>query len=146
MVYVDTSVLVAYYCPEPLSVAVQQFLIEQPKPAISSLTEVELFSAVARKVRMNELDQIDGNRILSRFLSHLDADYFTLIAVESRHWRLARSYIGLFNTSLRTLDALHLAIASLEEFELVTSDQQLVQAAAVLGVRTRTGELLRDGG
>lgn len=53
MVYVDTSVLVAYYCPEPLSVAVQQFLIEQPKPAISSLTEVELFSALARKVRMN---------------------------------------------------------------------------------------------
>ena len=44
----------------------------------------------------------------------------------------------LFNTPLRTLDALHLAIASLEEFELVTSDQQLVQAATVLGVKIRT--------
>ena len=138
MVYVDTSVLVAYYCPEALSVSVQKFLIEQPKPAISSLTEVELFSAVARKVRMNELEQLDGNRIISIFLSHLDADLFTLISVDNRHWRLARSYIGLFNTPLRTLDALHLAIASLEEFELVTSDQQLVQAAAVLGVKTRT--------
>jgi predicted nucleic acid-binding protein len=32
MVYVDTSVLVAYYFPEASSVSVQQFLIEQPKP------------------------------------------------------------------------------------------------------------------
>jgi predicted nucleic acid-binding protein len=92
---------------------------------------------------MNELEQLDGNRIISRFLSHLDADFFTLISVDSRHWRLARSYIGLFNTPLRTLDALHLAIASLEEFELFTSDQQLVQAAAVLGVKIRTINLCR---
>lgn len=137
MVYVDTSVLVAYYCPESSSEVVQKFLVEQVKPAISSLTEVELFSAVARKVRMNELDQLDGNRILSKFLSHLDADYFSLIQVDSRHWRLARSYIGLFNAPLRTLDALHLAITSLEELELVTSDQHLIQSAAILGVNTR---------
>lgn len=136
MVYVDTSVLVAYYCPEPSSEVVQLFLVEQVKPAISSLTEVELFSAVARKVRMNELDQLDGNRILAKFSSHLDADYFTFIPIDSRHWRLARSYIGLFNTPLRTLDALHLAVASLEEFELVTSDRHLIQSAAILGVKT----------
>ncbi len=137
MVYVDTSVLVAYYCPEYSSEVVQKFLVEQVKPAISSLTEVELFSAVARKVRMNELEQLDGNRILSKFLSHLDADYFSLIQVDIRHWRLARSYIGLFNAPLRTLDALHLAITSLEELELVTSDQHLIQSAAILGVNTR---------
>lgn len=136
MVYVDTSVLVAYYCPESSSEVVQKFLVEQVKPTISSLTEVELFSAVARKVRMNELDQLDGNRILSKFLSHLDADYFSF-QIDSRHWRLARSYIGLFNAPLRTLDALHLAITSLEELELVTSDQHLMQSAAILGVNTR---------
>lgn len=136
MVYVDTSILAAYYCPEPLSGVVQKFLGEQVFPAISSLTEVELFSSVARKVRMHELDELDGNRIVSQFLSHLDADLFTLLSVEKKHWRLARSFIGLFNTPLRTLDALHLAIASLEEIELVTSDQKLIQAAAVLGVKT----------
>jgi len=27
MVYIDTSVLVAYYCPEPLSEKVERFLI-----------------------------------------------------------------------------------------------------------------------
>ena len=47
MYYIDTSVLVAYYCPEALSEQVQDFLSEQVKPAISTLTEVELFSAIA---------------------------------------------------------------------------------------------------
>ena len=69
MYYIDTSVLVAYYCPEALSEQVQDFLSEQVKPAISTLTEVELFSAIARKVRMGDLGQPDGNRIVSKFLS-----------------------------------------------------------------------------
>lgn len=51
MFYLDTSVLVAYYCPEPLSEQVQNFLSQNIKPAVSFLTQVELFSAVAKKVR-----------------------------------------------------------------------------------------------
>jgi uncharacterized protein len=46
MVYIDTSVLVAYYCPEPLSEKAEKLLIRYLKPAISSLTEVGFFSAV----------------------------------------------------------------------------------------------------
>ena len=134
MYYIDTSVLVAYYCPEAMSEQVQDFLSEQVKPGISFLTEVELFSAIARKVRMGELGQSDGNRILSKFVSHLDAGLFLVIPVEAHHWKLARGWIGLFNTSLRTLDALHLAIASVGDLVLVTSDQQFIQAADILGV------------
>jgi len=134
MYYIDTSVLAAYYCPEAMSEQVQSFLGEQVNPGISFLTEVELFSAIARKVRMGELGQSDGNRILAKFVSHLDADLFLVVPVEVHHWRLAKGWIGLFNTSLRTLDALHLAIASAGDFVLVTSDQQLIQAADILGV------------
>jgi hypothetical protein len=135
MYYIDTSVLVAYYCPETLSGQVQSFLGEQFKPAVSDLTDVELFSAVARKVRMGDLSPSDGNRILSKFLSHLDGGLFTIISLESQHWRIARGWIGLFSTSLRTLDALHLAIASAGDFTLVTSDQHLLQAADTLAVK-----------
>lgn len=135
MYYIDTSVLVAYYCPEALSEPVQDFLSKQVKPAVSALTEVELFSAVSKKVRAGDLGQPDGNRILSKFLSHLDGNFFTIIPVEVHHWRLARGWIGLFNTSIRTLDALHLAIASAGDFVLVTSDQSLIQAADILGVK-----------
>ena len=133
--YLDTSVLVAYYCPESLSERVQDFLRDQVKPAVSYLTEVELFSAISRKVRSGDLSRKDGERILAKFLSHLDSGLFSITPVEPHHWRLARGWIGLFNTPLRTLDALHLAIASAEEFELVTSDLQLIQAADILGVK-----------
>ena len=33
MLYVDTSVLVAYYCPEALSLQAQDLLREQAQPA-----------------------------------------------------------------------------------------------------------------
>jgi predicted nucleic acid-binding protein len=135
MYYIDTSVLVAYYCPETLSEQVQTFLEAQLKPAVSDLTEVELFSAVARKVRMEDLSSADGNRILSKYLSHLGDGLFRIIHLESQHWRIARGWIGLFNTSLRTLDALHLAIASAGDFTLITSDQRLLMAADTLGVK-----------
>jgi uncharacterized protein len=135
MYYIDTSVLVAYYCPELLSGQVQSFLSEQLKPAVSDLTEVELFSATARKVRMGELSPLDGNRILSKFLSHLDGGLFTIVSLETQHWRIARGWIGLFKSSLKTLDALHLAIASAGDFTLVTSDQHLLQAADTFAVK-----------
>lgn len=136
MAYLDTSVLVAYYCPEPLSERVQSFLLEQEKPALSSLTEVEFFSAVARKVRTGETSKVDGNRIIAQFSAHLDTNLYILLPVLNHHWRLARGWIGLFTTPLRTLDALHLAIASAEGLEMVTSDKALHMAAQALGVKS----------
>ncbi|MDQ1336974.1 MAG: uncharacterized protein QG552_3924 [Thermodesulfobacteriota bacterium] len=134
MVYLDTSVIVAYYCPETLSRQVQDLLREQIKPALSLLTEVELASAVAKKVRSNELSRLDGNRILAKFVSHVDAGLFRVIAVENHHWQLARSWISLFSTPLRTLDALHLAIVSDKELQLVTSDISFFQSAGMLDI------------
>ena len=135
MIYIDTSVLAAYYCPEILSDQVQLYLSRQVKPALSFLTEVELYSAVSRKVRSQEMETVDANRIFAKFQSHLDAELFTIIPVQNHHWRLARSWIGLFTTPLRTLDALHLSMASAEEMELVTSDKQLYRSAGILGVK-----------
>lgn len=134
-IYIDTSVLAAYYCPEILSDQVQRYIGRQVKPALSFLTEVELYSAVARKVRSQEMDMADAYRIFAKFQSHLDADLFTIISVQNYHWRLARGWIGLFNTPLRTLDALHLSMASAEDMELVTSDKQLYRSAGILGVK-----------
>ncbi len=136
MAYLDTSVLVAYYCPESLSERVQSFLLEQEKPALSSLTEVEFFSAVARKVRTGEISNVDGNRIIAQFSAHLDTNLYILLPVLNHHWRLARGWIGLFTTPLRTLDGLHLAIASAEGLEMVTSDKALHMAAQALGVKS----------
>ena len=137
MIYLDTSVTVAYYCPEALSLQVQDLLREQAKPALSFLTEVEFTSAVAKKVRLNELGSVDANRILAKFTSHVDAGLFRIIPVENHHYQLARGWIGLLTTPLRTLDALHLAIASSEESQLVTSDKSFFQAARMLDLDAR---------
>lgn len=136
MVYVDTSVLVAYYCPEPLSGKAEAFLTAHMQPAISALTELELFSAISRKVRERAMDHRDAGRVIARFVAHLDNHYFTYLPVEAHHFRLARSWIGMFKVSLRSLDALHLAIASSEGFSIVTIDKSLSQSAKALGLNT----------
>ena len=61
MIYIDTSVLAAYYCPEPLSEQSQRVLAEEGERAISSLVELELVSALARKVRSREMRLADAH-------------------------------------------------------------------------------------
>jgi predicted nucleic acid-binding protein len=132
MVYIDTSVLVAYYCPERLSEKAEEFLMGFVRPAISSLTEVELFSAVSGKVRKKEISLKDAGRVVARFLAHRDTDHYTYIPVEEHHYRLARDWIGMFKMGLRSLDAIHLAAASSEGLTLLTSDQGLFKSARAL--------------
>ena len=55
MIYIDTSILAAYYCPEPLSSQAQRALRESVERAISPLAELELTSAIARKVPTHQM-------------------------------------------------------------------------------------------
>jgi len=129
LIYLDTSVLVAYYCPEPLSDKVEELVTSHAKPGLSHLVEVELFSAVARKVREGQLEKKDAKRILSYFLKHLNEGFYSRHPLNALHYQTARSWIGQLEQPLRTLDALHLALASTEELCLVTADQALARAA-----------------
>ena len=131
--YIDTSVLVSYYCPEPLSEKVENFLTAHLHPSISGLTEVELCSAVSRKVREGGMNRKDAGRIMARFITHVDKNFYDYLIVQQHHYRLARDWIGLFNTELKTLDALHLAIASAEGLSIVTADEGLSKSAKALG-------------
>ena len=133
-VYIDTSVLVAYYCPEPLSEKAEAFLTAHIQPAISALTELELFSAISRKVREKGMDRKDAGRVTARFVAHLDNHYYTYLSVEAHHFRLARDWIGMFKLNLRSLDALHLAVASSEGLTIVTTDQRLSKSAKALAL------------
>jgi len=132
MFYIDTSVLVAYYCPEPMSEKAEGFLIAHLRPAISTLTEVEMFSALSRKVREGGLSRKDAGDIIAKFLSHVSGHFYTYLLVEPHHFRLARDWIGLLNTNLKTLDALHLAVAYVEDLTFVTADQRLAESARSL--------------
>jgi predicted nucleic acid-binding protein len=132
--YIDTSVLVPYYCPEALSQVAERILRGDPHPAVSDLVEVEFFSALARKVRARELLATDARRTGEAFLGHLQAALYTRLPVQRRHYEAARGWLARFTPPLRALDALHLALADAEGLRLATADQNLSRSARNLGV------------
>jgi uncharacterized protein len=135
LIYLDTSAIVPYYVPENLSDLVEQLLQQQgEQPIISQLVEVELFSALSRRVRMGELSQNDARRIGDLFEVHINDGLYRLIVLENQHYCLARNWLARFDLPLRTLDALHLAVSSINNLSLVTADDRLAQSATVLGI------------
>jgi hypothetical protein len=137
MSYIDTSVLVANYCPEPLSDAAQRVIRSARPPAISLLTEVEFCSAVSLKTRSGALEAGSAARMLSLFHSHLDGGHYRVVPIESVEYAQAARWIASFTTSLRTVDALHLAAAFSHGLILVTADRSLARAADHFGVKRR---------
>lgn len=136
MIYLDTSVLIAYYCAEPLSRQAERLVRSAIGPAISNLTEVELVSALARKVQARALRGMDASTIAAEFRGHVDANLYRRIELERPHFQQAVAWLSRFTTPLRTLDALHLAVAASHDFDLATFDRGLARAARILGVRT----------
>lgn len=134
MLYLDTSVIVAYYCPEPLSEKAEAFVRSKESVSVSRLAELEMFSVVSRKIREKNLTKGDGTRIFATFISHLNSSLYTIVSISDDHYRLARDWIGLLNNNLRSLDALHLAVASSEGMIVVTADLRLARSAETLGV------------
>lgn len=134
-VYVDTSVLAAYYCPEPGSYLAEAALLAAGPVALSALTEVELASTVGRKVREGTLPLADGRQVLTLFAQHVRERRYLRVLLADSDYLLARDWLAQLTLSLRTLDALHLAAAVSREAALLTADRQLASCADALGLR-----------
>jgi predicted nucleic acid-binding protein len=135
MVYLDTSVLAAYYCPEAMSAIAEKTILRCERPTISSLVEVEFHSAVARKVREGTLSVADATRIITQLQLHIQSGCYERLLIEETHFVMARDWIGTFLTSLRTLDALHVAVCFVANANLITADANLAKAAHRFGVQ-----------
>lgn len=137
MIYIDTSVLAAYYCPEPLSGPAQKVLQEAVERAISPLVELELTSAIARKVRTRQMRRREAQRVLDLFRSHLEQGVYTRLGVNAAHFAKARDWIATLTISLQSLDALHVAIAEMSGCSVITADTVLANACTRVGVSAR---------
>jgi predicted nucleic acid-binding protein len=137
MAYLDTSVLASYYCPESLSNKVQRALAEVKTPVISSLVELELHSALAMKVRSRAMDRATAGKIAAVFQLHMADRRYRIVPIAVREYTLARSWLSTFNSSLRTLDALHLAAAFANGLTLISADRVLIRCAKEFGVEHR---------
>jgi predicted nucleic acid-binding protein len=104
---------------------------------VSDLVEVEFFSALARRVRMGDLQRRDAQRISALFISHLEDQVYARLSMERDVYLTARALLGTFELPLRTLDALHLAAAANHGVPIATLDRALARAADGLGIRVR---------
>jgi uncharacterized protein len=129
LIYLDTSVLAPFYWPETTSAAVVQLFQRHESLIISELSEIELLSALSRRVRMREIDRTDAIAIAERLQEHLNTTFYTRLTVTSKHYQIAKSWMQQFDTPLRTLDALHLAIAFDLAIPIVTADIGLAKSA-----------------
>jgi len=132
--YIDTSVLGAYYCPEPLSPAAEAALRDVKTPVISNLTLVEFSSLVSRKRQLKELDARKASQVLGAFNDHVAAGFYLRTSIGAEYFIKAQQLVEAA-TSLRTLDALHLATALIQEVPILTADGQLAGAAKKLKAR-----------
>ena len=128
-VYVDTSVLGAYYCPEALSEKAEGALRKIPGPVISSLSDVEFCSLISRKRQLKELNERQANEILDLFDSHVAQGFYRRISLSAGHFIKARQLVSDAGNGLRTLDALHLAAAVTQSLKMLTADRNLAKIA-----------------
>ena len=94
---------------------------------------------------MGEIERDEAQAIADRFQTDLNNGFYIHLALEPAHYETARNWIKRFDTPLRTLDALHLAIAASHNIPLVTADEGLVASADVLGVEVQLLRLMAAG-
>lgn len=131
--YIDTSILTGVYCGEPASNRAQKVLRDY-EPVVSSLTRLEFSSSVSKKLRVGDLAQVEATRIISFFHEHLRERMFALVAIRESHYALANEWLDSLSTPLRTMDALHLAVAAANDLPVVTADSTMAKAGRALGL------------
>jgi predicted nucleic acid-binding protein len=138
--YIDTSALLKWYLPERGSEAFGAWIATQDEARISVLTRVEVRATLARKQRNREISSADARRAADAFLADLDDGLFVVHTLDEPHWSEAEALLqAVEDVALRTLDALHLACARIEQARIfATADLKLAAAARLLGMQTPT--------
>ena len=135
-VYCDTSVIDAYYVPEDHSEQAERALHEQGQRMVSSLVLTEASAAFRRKVHDRELSKADAQSALDSFRQDVVTGLFRVVDVERRHFDHAAAQVWSTKERLRTLDAVHLAVAELDGLRVITADAVMAKAAKELGIKT----------
>ena len=143
-IYCDTSVIVAYYVPEIHSAQAEQVLDGHPQRVISSLVLTEVSSAFRRKVHDKTLTKVDAQAAWDDFKQDVATGIFRLTELERRHYDHAAAYMWQTKDRLRTLDAVHLAVADLDGCTMATADDLMAKVGKDLGIKVRWAGSLKQ--
>ena len=136
MVYLDTSALLKRYIPEINSEAFDAYFVDHAPFSISRLGLVEVRCALARKRRNKQITAGREKAAMNEIRTDIQDGILVTYPVGDTHFAEALHLIDkLTKVPLRSLDAIHLAIArSLDAHEIATADVVLQQAAQTLGM------------
>jgi predicted nucleic acid-binding protein len=135
--YIDTSALAKWYLPEAGSEPFAKWMQRQNDTYISSLTVTEFRCLLARRLRMKLLNALQVQQVYAKFRQDIEYAHLIHYPVDDRHIINASLMIeSLPSVPLRTLDALHLTIASDIPAEVIaTADTVMSQAAQLLNFK-----------
>ena len=135
-IYIDSSALAKVYVPEPESELLDEFLRGREDLMISELVITEVISAVARRRREGSISAKQANAIRDAVLSDAGSGTFQRLDLNPSIHRKAESMLlSTDSIPLRTLDALHVALAlSGAAARVITFDARMADAAALHGL------------
>ena len=136
--YLDASILVALLGVEPFSERADSFVRAHSTALIvSDFAAAEFASVIARRVRMREVTAAEARTDLSAFDTWVvrSAQQVEIGAADVAR---ATTFLRRLDLTLRTPDALHIAIAQRIAATLVTFDQRMAASARALGMAVAT--------
>ncbi len=138
ILYLDTSALVKWYVAESDSDAFDAFLRDRAGAHISRLTVVELRCALSRRRRNRDISATLERAAFRLFESHVRDGLLDVLAMQDAHFIGALQILEeLRQIPLRTLDALHLAVARTNKVTAIaTADLIMLSAAKALKFET----------
>ena len=138
-VYLDASVLVALFTNDPFTGQADDFLRrERPALTVSDFAKAEFASAIARRVRTNELAAEDARTAFSA-IDVWSARAARSMTISPADIAAASAFLRRLDLPLRTPDAINIAIAERAGCTLFTFDRKMAEAAAAIGISVAPG-------
>jgi predicted nucleic acid-binding protein len=129
-IYLDPSVIVSLFVSDSLSAKAHRILdySGDTEVVVSDFASAEFASAIAKKARTREISVHEAQDIFYDFDEWVESD---ATEVNASGMDIARTIqlLRRLDTSLRTPDAVHLAMSDRLGARLLTFDKQLAQAA-----------------
>lgn len=131
--YLDASFLIALFTNDAFSARAEQ-LLEPEKPVllISDFACAEFASAVAKRVRVEQFGIGDARLTLSNFDAWMSRGS-QHVSMTSSDIKVAEAYLRRLDLTLRTPDALHIAMVQRTGATLLTFDEKMAACARKLG-------------
>ena len=141
--YIDTSVLVKLYYPEPESKQLAEWIQKQKQPILfTQFHELEMTNAFALKVYRNEISE-ESLKVLHKIIKN-DKTSGILKVVNPDWSEVLHEAIKISNSNssdigTRSLDIIHIASANILNCDtFLSNDKRQMSAALAIGLKTKS--------